>query len=358
MIKILFILFSLNLYSQEQLSVITYNMSLGNEENGTRVKEMVRELKVLDADVLCLQEVYDPDRIIKEFNFPYNYSKVFPESFFSGGVCPFWEALKPNNPFYCRLKNCSDFTGSNLILCLKEKCENSLNNLKQKNNECAQAFITQIFKHPIVDFFALMNPFNSLPRFPKKGSTGLLLLSKKQLKNKEVADFSQISSGINKGALIADIEGFRIICANTSGPLEGSLYMGSFSSREEENRVQIEKLKKWLVGRNDILLGNLNCSKAVPYTDIKENFSKNCEGLEDLGLEEPIYRKPECTYCPYNNLDEHQELGGLILDNLFISQESLIDIDVVMKNLTNSESFLSDHFGVRVIVKKNPREEE
>ena len=134
--------------------------------------------------------------------------------------------------------------------------------------------------------------------------------------------------------------------------------MGSYASWEEENKIHIEKLKKWLTGKDDILLGNLNCSKSVPYTDIGENFSKNCEDLEELGLEEPIYKKPECTYCPYNNLVHDQESGGLILDNLFINKNSLIDVDVVMKNLTDSDSFMSDHFGVRVILKKNPREEE
>lgn len=358
MIKFLFILFSLNLYSQDQLSVITYNMSLRTTEDVLRLPDMIKELKILDADLICLQGAYDPQRIIKDLNYSYSYFKESSEIFFPRGVCPFWEVFKRNNPFYCRIKNCSDFVGDSLVSCLTEKCSDSLNTLKQNNNDCAQAFISQVSRHPIIDGLDLINPFKSLPRFLDKGSTGLLLLSKKQLKNKEAADFSLLSSVRNKGALIADIEGFRVICANTAGPLEGPLYMGSFSSWEEENKIHIEKLKKWLTGKDDILLGNLNCSKSVPYTDIRENFSKNCQGLEDLGLEEPIYRKPECTYCPYNNLVKTQDLGGLILDNLFIHQNTLIQVDVVMKNLTSSDSFLSDHFGVRVILKKNPREEE
>lgn len=358
MIKFLLILFSFNLYSQDQLSVITYNMSLRSQEDNVRIPEMIKELKVLDADVICLQGVYEPERIIKELNYSYSHFKDSPEIFFPRGVCPFWEVFKSNNPFYCRLKNCSDFVGESLISCLMEKCSNSLDALKQRNNDCASAFISQVSRHPIVDSFDLINPFKSLPRFLNKGSTGLLLLSKRSLKKKDSADFSLISSVSNKGALIADTEGFRIICADTASPLDGPLYMGSFSSREEENKIQAEKLKKWLTGKNDVLLGALNCSKSVTYTDIRDNFSKNCEGLEDLGLEEPIHRKPECTYCPYNNLVENQDLGGLILDNIFISKDTLIDVDVVMKNLNSSDSFLSDHFGVRVILKKNPREEE
>ncbi len=358
MIKFLLILFSINLYSQDQLSVITYNMSLSSQEDNLRLPDMIKELKSLDADLLCLQGVYEPEKIIKDLNYSYSYFKDSPEIFFTSGVCPFWEVFKSNNPFYCRLKNCSNFVDESLISCLMEKCGNSLNALKQRNNDCASAFISQVFRHPIIDSLDLINPFKSLPRFFNKGSTGLLLLSKKPLKKKDAADFSLISSQSNKGALVADIEGFRIICANTAGPLDGPLYMGSFSSREEENKIQIEKLKKWLTGKNDILLGGLNCSKSISYTDIRENFSKNCEGLESLGLEEPIYLKPECTYCPYNNLVKNQDLGGLILDNIFISQNTLIDVDVVLKNLTSSDSFLSDHFGVRVILKKNPREEE
>ena len=358
MIKFLLLLFSLKLYSEDQLSVITYNMDLKPGEENSRLPEIIKNLKTLNGDLLCLQEVFEPEKVIKELNYLHSYYKEYSQSFFPKGVCPIWEIFKLSNPFFCRLKNCSDFVGKALNSCLIENCRNSMEDLKQRNNDCAQAFITQLSKHPIVDIFDLINPFNSIPKFLDNGSNGLLLLSKYELKNKELADFSLISSIRNRGALIADVSGFRVICATTTGRGGGYVYMGSYASWEEENKIHIEKLKKWLTGKDDILLGNLNCSKSVPYTDIGENFSKNCEDLEELALEEPIYMKPECTYCPYNNLVHDQESGGLILDNLFINKNSLIDVDVVMKNLTDSDSFMSDHFGVRVILKKNPREEE
>ncbi|MFI5390980.1 MAG: hypothetical protein ACHQYQ_06430 [Bacteriovoracales bacterium] len=353
MIKILLLLFSMNLFCQEQLSVITYNMSLKNGDE-SRLPDMVRDLKNLDADVLCLQDVYNIPKVIKELNYPYSHYIESSENFFIKGVCPVWEIFRKGNPFYCRLKNCSDFVGNNLISCLLEKCNESLNQIKQVNNNCAQAFISHVNGNTLNDIFDLINPFKALPKFLEKGSPGLLLLSKFQLKNKDFSDFSTISTVRNRGALVADVEGFRIICANTSSPLDGPTYMGSFSSREEENKIQIEKMKKWLTGKNDVIIGNLNCSRPVQYTDIRENYSKNCEGFDELNLEEPIYSKPECTYCPYNNLVENKERGGLILDNVFISENSLIDVEVVMKNIMENESFMSDHFGVRVILKKNP----
>ncbi len=353
MIKMLLFLFSMNLFCQDQLSLITYNMSLKNGDE-SRLPDMVRNLKNLDVEVLCLQGVYNIPKVIKELNYPYSHFIESSEIFFIKGVCPVWELFRKGNPFFCRLKNCSDFIGNDLVSCLLEKCNDSLNQIKQINNNCAQAFISHIHGSAISDIFDLINPFKALPRFLEGGSTGLLLLSKKQLRNKDFSDFSSISTVRNRGGLVADVEGFRIICANTSSPLDGLTYMGAFASREEENKVQIEKMKKWLTGKNDVLMGNLNCSKPIPYTDIKENYSKNCEGLDELNLEEPIYNKPECTYCPYNNLVEIKERGGLILDNVFISEDSLIDFDVVMKNITDNESFMSDHFGVRVILKKSP----
>jgi len=328
-------------------------MSLKNGDE-SRLPDMVRHLKNLDAEVLCLQDVYNPTKVIKELNYPYSHYIESPEIFFMKGVCPVWEIFRKANPFYCRLKNCSNFIGEELVSCLLEKCNESLNRLKQINNNCAQAFLSHVNGNTLNDIFDLINPFKAIPRFLEKGSTGLLLLSKIQLKNKDFSDFSNISTLRNRGALIADVEGFRIICANTTSPLDGPGYMGQFVSRVEENKIQIEKMKKWLTGKNDILMGNLNCSKPVPFTDIRENYSKNCEGLEDINLEEPIYSKPECTYCPYNNLVENKEMGGLILDNVFIPENSLIDVEVVMKNIMNNDSFMSDHFGIRVILKKNP----
>ncbi len=358
MIKILFLLFSLSVFSQEQISVMTYNMSLKYGKENPRFPEIIKELKKLDSDILCLQEAYEPQKVIDRLEYPHSFYVESSQTYFSYGVCPIWELFKFDNPFICRIKNCSNFTGKELNDCLVEKCFSSMENLRKNNNECAQAFITRIQDNAVVDIFALINPFKSLPKFLDNGSTGLLMLSKFPIQNKESGDFSTISAIRNRGVLIADISGFRIICATTTGRGGGYVYMGTNDSWENENKIQIEKLKKWLTGKNDILLGNLNCSTEVPYTDIKESFSKNCESLEDMGLEEPIYKKPECTYCPYNNLVSDQEPGGLITDNLFIRKDSMIDVDVVMKNLNESESFLSDHFGVRVILKKNPREEE
>lgn len=358
MIKLLLLFFSISLFSQDQISVITYNMALKYNQENPRFPEIIKELKNLNADILCLEEAYGPEKIIKELGYPFSYYETYSQKYFSKGVCPIWEIFKFNNPFFCRLKNCSDFIGKDLNNCLVEKCASSMESLKRSNNECASAFITRLQNNTIVDVFDLINPFKALPKFLDNGSTGLLLVSKYDLKNKAFADFSSLSSIRNRGALVADISGFRVICATTSGRGGGYVYMGLNDSWEMENKIHVEKLKKYLTGNNDILLGNLNCSKAVPYTDIRESFSKNCEGLEELGLEEPLYQKPECTYCPYNNLVSDQEPGGLIIDNLFIRQGSLIDVDVVMKNLTASDSFLSDHFGVRVILKKNPREEE
>jgi hypothetical protein len=143
------------------------------------------------------------------------------------------------------------------------------------------------------------------------------------------------------------------------------MYLGSSSSWKEENKLQFDKLLKWVDSTeiSSILAGTLNCSKPVNYRGINRNFTENCD-LEAMGFEEPLYQAPECTYCPYNNLATQKNWGGLILDNLFVKKGTAKSGEVVLKdqieirteNNDTLVSYLSDHFGVRVFLNKGIQE--
>jgi len=229
---LLFLLFSQTTFSEE-LTVATFNTSLRHKishKREIRFEELIKELKRLDSDIVCLQEIVhlkERKRIIKELGFRYHYQHYSgqKQAYYRWPVCSLGEIFDSEGPLYCRFKNCLKMRGDTLGQCLDDKCAISFERLRPKNPNCSQAQLSQQNVNIVMAFINLINPFRKVRRFSGPGRDGLLLLSKNELTNKEEVDYSEISTHRRRGAISAELEfngkPLKIFCAHLTSNLDG-----------------------------------------------------------------------------------------------------------------------------------------
>ncbi|RLA63184.1 MAG: hypothetical protein DRQ88_04550 [Epsilonproteobacteria bacterium] len=375
------IVFILLLLSQsalsEELKVATFNTGFRHKKTAhrkTRFHELLRGLRKLDADLICLQEIVhkkERNKIIKELDFRYNYHHFSSQkqAYYRWPFCSFDDLFDTKGTLYCRYENCLKMRGDKLGKCLNNKCGDAFKALRQKNPKCSQAQLMQQDVSVVLAFLNLINPFKRIKRFSGTGRDGLLILSKKKLIAKEEVDYSEISTHRRRGAISAEIEfngkPLKIFCAHLTSNLDGIYpYPGFFDSWRSENLAQVEKMVIRVdTKRPTLVMGGLGCSRRVSLRDIHDNFEGNCAPLFGKGFIEPFYKmNPKCTYCPYNNLVSNKFSGGLILDNILVNGVSVKEMKLIFNNeikmnhdLEELEfTYISDHFGVQATLKEMP----
>ena len=370
----LIILFFVQTALSEELIVATFNTNFRHKkthQREIRFEEFIKGLKRLDADVLCLQEMVhkkERERVIKELGFRYNYLHFSTQTqeYYRWPVCSIKQLFDSEGPLACRFNNCLKMRGDTLGKCLDENCAISFERLRIENPNCSQAQLSQQNTNIVMALINLINPFKRVKRFSGPGRDGLLLLSKKQLTDKDEVDYLEISTYRRRGAISAEIsfngKPLKIFCAHLTSNLDGIYpYPGVFDSWEEENWAQVEKVALNLnPEKPTIVMGGLGCSRRVDLRDIQDNFEGNCAPLFGKGLTEPFYNmNPECTFCPYNNLVTNKIAGGLILDNILTSGVEVKEMNLIFNNAIeinpNSDdlelTYISDHFGLRAVIK-------
>jgi endonuclease/exonuclease/phosphatase family metal-dependent hydrolase len=360
----------------EELIVATFNTGLRKKDThqrDIRYREFLRELRRSDAEIICLQELVhkkEREKVLKELGFRYKYHHFSSQTqaYYRWPVCSLKEIFDIEGPLACRYKNCLKMRGDTMGKCLDDKCAISFERLRLKNPNCSQAQLSQQNTNIIMAFVNLLNPFKKVKRFSGPGKDGLLLLSKRQLLNKDEVNYQEISTHRRRGAISAEVvfneKPLKIICAHLTSNLDGIYpYPGVFNSWEEENRAQVEKVVLNLdPDKKTLIMGGLGCSRSVKLRDVQDNFEGNCAPLFGKGLTEPFYNmNPECTFCPYNNLVTNKIAGGLILDNILTSGVEVKEMNLIFNNAIDINpgsddlelTYISDHFGLRAILKGN-----
>ena len=359
----------------EDLSISTFNTSFRHKtspKREIRFEEFLKELKRLDSDIVCLQEIVDVNerkQILKELGFRYRYHHYSSQgqAYYRWPVCSFKELFDKEGPLTCRYNHCLKMRGDTLGRCLDDHCLESFENLRLRNPKCSQAQLGQQNVNIVVAFLNLINPFKRVKRFSGPGRDGLLILSKNQLTSKSEVDYSEISTHRRRGAITAEVQfrgkPLKIVCAHLTSNLDGIYpYPGIFNSWKEENRAQVDKMvMKVSSDKPTVILGGLGCSRRIDLKDVQDNFEGNCAPLFGKGFYEPFYdMKPECTFCPYNNLVTEKLSGGLILDNILVGGVGVKEINLIFNNPIELNSgsdeleltYISDHFGLKAILKE------
>lgn len=356
----------------EDLKVTTYNLGLAHTFvplAKERLPQIAEALKNSDSDVICLQEVWkkkDQRKIKKALkkSFPNNFiTKIKNKKSKRRPTCKIKELFGEGKFVQCMQKQCGEFSGDEFTDCIINTCGPALRNLRDQNRECATALMAQVGKSSLAGMITILNPFKRAGLFAFKGSNGLMLFSKKPLLEKEVVDFTDISTLNKRQALLAKIQvgssKVSVVCTHLTSDLEKTVpYTGTSANWSEENAKQFERIISKLSSTpKAIVMGDFNCSVPNLNAGIDGELIKNCQTMENAGFASPLSKiNPECTFCSSNPLNEGEE-GNKILDHVFIRGAKATTAEVVYKDKIqvkkkrqNIETRLSDHFGVEVLL--------
>lgn len=352
-----------------ELKVMTYNLGLAHtfvsyaEE---RLPKLADAIASSDSDVLCLQEVWekgDRKKILESIQESYAdvyMTKIKNKKSEHAPTCKVGDLFGKDKFVSCMQTQCKGLDGDEFTDCIINKCGNSLRALKASNRECATALMAQVGKNPILSLLQLLNPLKKATLFAYKGGNGLMLLSKTPMKNKQVIDWSDISTLNRRQALKATIvkeeKEIDVVCTHLTSDLEKTVpYTGVFETWGEENMAQVQDLKKKTINAEHlIVMGDMNCS--IESDGISPELEKNCKEL-GVGLEDVLPKfSNDCTFCGTNTLNDADTLNTQI-DHIYVRGLEAKDAKVTMQELVTIKTkegevktHLSDHFAIEAVL--------
>lgn len=344
-------------------SFATYNVGLATgfvplaEE---RRETVTNAIPTIDADVVCLQEVWlndvegewtqdALDGIIAaaSTSHPHAYYVITEDEGAGVGCTP--EEVEPLET--CVVANCDGVAPADLSGCVITNCSTEFGAV---SSECSACLVGQ-----------LGNSFEDIKTacvgdtqaaYYSNGHNGLLMLSKYPLTEKfhERMEAVQVSRSILAATTeLPEIGSMRVYCTHLTAEITGVAYPGDdFESYEAEQKVQVERLIT-LVGAETLptlVLGDFNTGPDSEKLDaeLPANYAllKTANWLSlylDLG-------EGECTYCATNTLVS--DAGAKNIDHIFafgfepedVQSERLFVEPVTIGAQTTN---LSDHYGVR-----------
>jgi len=349
--------------------ITTYNVGLAHTFvplAKERTPALIEAMKKSESDVLCLQEVWekkDRKKIIKELKKQYpfvHYTKIEKLRSKRKPTCKISDLFGKGKFVSCMQKQCKDLDGDDFTNCIINKCDQSLKDLRTNNRECATGLMSQVGKSTIAALAAVLNPFVGAELFSYGGGNGLLLLSKKELKDKDLIDMTDISTLTRRGALTAEVEGRSILCTHLTANLEKTApYTGTFNGWGSENKAQVERIlgKFENDNRPTYLAGDFNCGLPVPDLDIPGDFMESCQIIIDNEYKDHLLNNnPACTHCSDNTLnDGADDVAGDLIDHVFTKNVDVVNsrrvytnlVEIKVKKETETTN-LSDHYGVEI----------
>ncbi len=337
--------------------VATYNAGLATgfvTFAPEREAEVVSALSGLDADIVCLQEVWTAESIDAitdgvSGTFPHSYVEITAEAGADEPACTEDETTPLAD---CAREFCSD--AENLTNCVLASCSEEFNALSDPCTECAAANIGLDDVDAIVE-----TCLTGSSSFAWGGHNGLVLLSREALSNTQSIDMDAWL--VWRSAISAEVGGLDVTCTHLSAALNSPAYGGAdYESYEAEQAGQIDALLSWVDDRVGdgpaVILGDMNTGPAAAggiEAELPDNWAKfGAAGWVDPNVESG---SPFCTWCADNTIagegSDHESVDT-ILDHVLVrgatgsNPERVLDGTVTVSvDGVSVETSLSDHYG-------------
>ncbi|MEY4543931.1 MAG: hypothetical protein RL685_126 [Pseudomonadota bacterium] len=353
-----------------QLSLVTFNAAIGvglAPYAAQRLDAIERALATLGADVICLQELWQPadvERIATNLvsEFPYSHRSVLAGGAALEARCTDSEAALL---LECLNTSCAEVEQAGLPLCAIANCATAFTQTAQP---CQQCVVANQAAPDVTSLIDLCSTDDGSAQ-DYENQTGLLLLSKLPLTDTRYLALE--SSLADRGVLGATVQSgsgpISLYCTHLAASIgEVVPYSGPYGSWQGERIAQIGQLLPWVTETRSaddraVLLGDLNCG---PETPLASGASPDAYVLfSDAGFTDPyVAEDGRCTFCgnnPLNGFANGSEEGALIdhvlLDG-FADAPAVTGTRVLDGELTVSAdgsdvtTAHSDHYGVKVDV--------
>lgn len=315
----------------------------------------------LDADVVCLQEVWLPDQIsaiasAAEAAYPYQYTPEPQQS--ADASCAAGEL---DNLLGCIESSCDFTCADDVPDCLFASCPIQFIGLSPECMRCAMANVGE-------DPATVADTCTAAPvEYAYGGSFGTMLLSKHPIASTEEHVFTSTSN--RRSVLHAELEldgrdaTLPVLCTHLTAVFDDIPYPRTEGSWEDEQLVEIDEINALATGLGDgprILVGDLNTGPGLD--GIQAEAPGGYQALVDAGWKAPYVNiDGRCTFCATNpliggspddnddRLIDHVMLQGAveataatrILDETVTADSCAVDL---------STAALSDHYGISVTV--------
>lgn len=350
--------------SQDPITAVTYNAGLAVAfvpAAVERTQPTADAIGAIDADVVCLQEVWAPDQVdavktASAANFPENYFMA-PQVPDDTGTpsCPDGEI---DNLITCANTACPDVCADELVDCVFDACGIHFLQLEKTCQECVMA---EIGADP--DVIQATCETKS-PAYAYGSSFGIGVLSKHPITSTEETVFASTTN--RRGVIHAVIEGpngpFDFSCTHLSAVFGPTIpYPRTEGSWAEEQAVQIDELiamSSSPANEFALVAGDMNTGDAFPggMAEVADNYAKfTAAGWGDAYAEQS---SPTCTYCADNPLVGAVDDGtSVLLDHVFTvnafegtaTPSRILDGDLATESCGEPlAGAYSDHYGVSV----------
>ena len=359
-----------------ELSMVTFNAAVAvglAEYPEQRLAALERDLPGLGADVICLQELWQPENIQRivdslEAEMPYSHQSVRAlgdGGSLGGASCTSDEAVLLSN---CLADNCAGVEGNGLPLCAVANCAPAFTEVSMGCQQCIAANQAATDVENLTTLCAA----TEASRVAYEDQTGLLLLSRLPLSG---LDYLELESSLgDRGVLSARVEtdfagSVHVFCTHLAASLGDVPYTGPYGSWEGERLQQIEAFLQQLEltrepGSSVALLGDLNTGPET--SEARAASPEGFERLVSAGFEDPyVEADGRCTFCSSNPLNGFSDAvdEGAILDHVLLSgfaeglgrvASRVFDGAIVISDSGQDvETARSDHYGVRVTVSES-----
>jgi endonuclease/exonuclease/phosphatase family metal-dependent hydrolase len=259
-----------------------------------RVAPITDMLARLDADVVCLEEVWtddDANAILAGTGdaFPYHFRQVTQNDASEWLACGPTQWLDLYRLNSCVKDKCTP-DGVSVFECVKDQCAPQYAQIDDTCKLCLAA-------NP--DSPAKCAAWKA-PMYGSDGRNGLLLLSRRPIDNVTYTAYD--TAVVKRGLIHAEISGQAIQCTHMSADLDMVPYPKGrrFSSWGEEHAAEVEMLKQQAGERCTLLIGDLNAGPASP--GVTAELGGNYDEVVGAGYVDHNTHSPACTFCGDNPL--------------------------------------------------------
>jgi len=354
----------------------TYNTGLAYgfvDDAKQRRGPILDALHTVDADVLCLEEVWEPgDRRKVAHDLDDTFATVIAPPILQTRTqrlpaCKRKELFGEDRFVSCLTGECGGTSGDEQTNCVIEHCGPRLEALKDENPECGAALMSQVGKSGLTALINVLNPFARPGIYAYDGSDGLVMLAREPIRHSGLVDFSDIASLNRRHAIWGEItvgdERVRVYCTHLTSDLSNiAPYPGAAASWGAENESQIERLiahaDAW--GGPAVMMGDFNCGWGDEGAGLDAELESSCEVMREAGFVSPMVSEdPVCTFCAANPINVGAgEDKNVLIDHVFlrgltgVESRRIFDGEITIRVKGKDKvTALSDHYGAVVEAK-------